>query len=196
MNLYFPGTLELSTPSGRSLVVRIDTAYPVGEEITLELSLDEPESFELALRIPGWCAAPEAQINGETVTPSPGWLRLERHWEDKDKVCLRFPVPVDAVGSWQLGPGSGELPPHLALVRGPVVLAASEEFPGCDLSKPVEFARTADGAIRALPLSEVPFEAQQAFKVALQNGWMEFTDYASAGKGYDKRIAIWVRVRQ
>lgn len=198
VNLYFPGTLVLSTPTGRSLEVRIDTAYPVGEEITLELSLEEPEAFELALRIPGWCSAPQAQVNGEAATPSPGWLRLERRWEGKDKVALRFPMPVETIGSWQLGPGSGELPPHLALVRGPVVLAASEEFPGCALSKPVEFARTADGAldIRALPLSEVPFEAQQAFKAALQNGWMEFTDYASAGKGYDKRIAVWVRVRQ
>ncbi len=106
------------------------------------------------------------------------------------------PMPVEAVGSWQLGPGSEELPPHLALVRGPVVLAASEEFPGCDLSKPVEFPADTTFDIQALSLSEVPFEAQQAFKVALQNGWMEFTDYASAGKGYDKRIAVWVRVRQ
>ncbi len=196
VNLYFPGTLVLSTPTGRSLEVRVDTAYPVGEDITLELSLEEPEAFELALRIPGWCAAPEVQINEEALSLSPGWLRLERRWEDKDKVCLRFPMPVEPVGSWQLGPGSEELPPHLALVRGPVVLAASEEFPGCDLSRPVEFP--ADGAfdIQALSLSEVPFEAQQVFKVALQNGWMEFTDYASAGKGYNKRIAVWVRVRQ
>ena len=197
VNLYFPGSLSLSTPAGKPLGMRVDTAYPVGEEIALELSLDEPEAFELAFRIPGWCAAPEAQINGEAVTPSSGWLRLERRWEDKDKVVLRFPMPVEAVGSWQLGPGSEELPPHLALIRGPVVLAASEEFPDCDLSRPIEFARTADGAldIQALPLSQVPFQAQQAFQAALQNGWMRFTDYASAGKGCDKRIAAWVRIK-
>ncbi len=198
VNLYFPGSLSLFTPEGKSLGLRVDTTYPVGEEVALELSLEEPETFQMALRIPGWCAVPEAKLNGMTVPVSPGWLRLDRLWQSGDRVFLRFPMPVEELDSWQLGPGSEKLPPHLALTRGPVVLAASEEFPGCDLSQPAAFARTAEGKlkIRPLSLSQAPIEAQQAFQAALESGWMSFADYASVGKDYEKPIAAWVRFRQ
>lgn len=188
VNLYFPGALSLQTPGGNRLSVHIDTAYPVGEDISLKLSLGEPEAFELSLRIPGWCGAPEASVNGEAVQAAPGWLRLERLWKDGDRVCLHLPMAVETVGSWQLCQGSEELPPHLALVRGPIALAASEEFPEDDLSKPVRI----DG-VRRLAAGEAPFEARMVFEAALENGGrMRLADYASAGKGYDKDIAVWM----
>lgn len=188
VNLYFPGTLSLQTPGGNRLSVYIDTAYPVGEDITLKLSLGEPEAFELSLRIPGWCGAPEASVNGKAVQAAPGWLRLERLWKDGDRVCLHLPMAVETVGSWQLCQGSEELPPHVALVRGPIALAASEEFPEDDLSKPVRI----DG-VRRLAAGEAPFEARMVFEAALENGGrMRLANYASAGKGYDKDIAVWL----
>lgn len=199
VSLYFPGSVSLSTPKGGRLRLSVDTAYPAGEDITLELSLDEPEAFELALRIPGWCAAPEARVNSEAVPAEPGWLRLERLWNDGDRVSLRFPMPVKAVGSWQLGEGSGGLPPHLALVRGPIVLAASEEFPEDDLSAPVGLKLTESGApeVWPLPLTEVPFEARLAFEVPLRDGGrLLVADYASAGKGFDKKIAAWLPAKE
>ena len=186
VNLYFPGDLTLQTPGDNRLSVHIDTTYPVGEDITLTLSLDEPEAFELSLRIPGWCGAPEASVNGEAVPAAPGWLRLERLWKDGDMVRLRFPMPVRVISSMELG--SGELPPHLALVRGPIALAASEEFPEDDLSGPVEL-----GGVRQAPASDAPFEARMVYEAALENGGrMRFADYASVGKGYDKNIAVWL----
>ncbi len=197
VNLYFPGTLSLSTPEGLRLGLRIDTQYPVGEDIALELSLDRPETFLLALRIPGWCAAPEAQVNGEAVPARSGWLQLERLWHNGDKIHLRFPMAVEALGSWQLGEGSEKLPPHQALIRGPIVLAASEEFSQDDLSAPLEFKLTESGALdaRSLPLAHVPFEAQQAFEITLQNNRrLRVADYASVGKDYDKQMAAWMPV--
>lgn len=195
VNLYFPGRVSLLTPGGGRLGLIVDTTYPAGEEIAFELSLDEPETFELALRIPRWCAAPEAKVNCAAVPAAPGWLRLERRWHDGDKIFLRFPMSVEAIGSWQLGEGSEKLPPHLALVRGPVALAASEEFPEDDLSGPVKFKWAGNGKpeIRPLPPSEAPFEARLAFEAPLQDGGsLRMTDYASAGKNYDKRIAAWL----
>lgn len=186
VNLYFPGDLTLQTPGGNRLSVHIDTTYPVGEDITLTLSLNGPEAFELSLRIPGWCGAPEASVNGEAVPAAPGWLRLERLWKDGDMVRLRFPMSVRVISSSELG--SGELPPHLALVRGPIALAASEEFPEDDLSRPVKL-----GEVRQTPASDAPFEARMVFEAALENGGrMRFADYASVGKGYDKNIAVWL----
>ncbi len=188
VNLYFPGTLSLQTPGGRRLNIGIDTTYPVGEDVALELSLECPENFELALRVPGWCKASEVSVNGEAVPAVPGWLRLERLWKDGDRVQLRLPMAVETVGSWKLCQGGGELPPHVALVRGPIVLAASEEFSGNNLSGPVEL-----GKVRRVPVSEAPFEARLVFETELRDGGgLRLADYASVGKGYDKDIAVWL----
>lgn len=199
VNLYLPGSLTLSTPECGPLRLRIDTTYPVGEEITLSMSLDAPETFELALRIPAWCADAAAIINEEAVPAAPGWLRLERLWQNGDRIRLRFPMPVEALRSDELGEGSEKLPPHIALTRGPIVLAASEEFEQDDLSAPFKFKTSADGSpiTRPLPLDEIPFEAQQGFDAALADGnWLRLCDYASAGKGYDKAIAAWLAVEE
>lgn len=195
VNLYFPGTLSLTTPEGNRLGLTVETAYPAGEDIAMELSLDRPESFELALRIPGWCKGPEARVNDEDVPVSPGWLRLGRLWQDGDRVRLRLPMPVELITSAELCGGSEKLPPHLALVRGPIALAASEEFPENDLSTPVKIRTVPGGglAVRPLEPAKVPFKARLAYEVQLEDGGhMRFTDYASAGKDYDKRIAAWL----
>ena len=47
--------------------------------------------------------------------------------------------------------------------------------------------------VKPLELAEVPFEAQLAFETELENGrYICFTDHASAGKNYDKKIAVWL----
>ena len=188
VNLYFPGKVSLTTPGGNRLGLDIETAYPVGEDITLKLSLEGPEAFQLALRVPGWCRGPEASVNGESFTARPGWLKLERMWHDGDVVRLRFPMEVELISSGELCEGSGKLPPHIALVRGPVALAASREFPEDDLTVTAEIS-----AVRPLPVTEAPFEARLVFEAELSGGGrMRVADYASAGKGYDKEIAVWL----
>lgn len=101
--------------------------------------------FELALRIPGWCRAAKVRVNGEGTSAGPGWLKLQRLWQDGDRVSLRFPMPVELLSSGEMGEGSEKLPPHKALVRGPIALAVSEEFPEYNLSAPVGFKTDAGG---------------------------------------------------
>lgn len=188
--LYLPGELLLLTPKGRRLCVRVDTSYPVGEEVRVRLLLEQPEEFELAFRVPGWCTAPEAEVNAEAAPVQPGWLRVDRLWRHGDQVRLRFPMAVRAVDSGQLGEGGGALPPHRAFVRGPVVLAGTEELPESPIGEPLAFA---DG-VRAqpVPLDELPLAAQQAYDLLLADGGrLRLVDYASAGKDYDKAIAAW-----
>lgn len=195
VNLYFPGTLNLTTPEGNRLGLAIETTYPVGEDIMLELSLDRPETFELAMRIPGWCKAAKARVNGEGTSAGTGWLKLQRLWQDGDRVSLRFLMPVELLSSNEIGEGTEKLPAYQALVRGPIALAASEEFPEDNLSAPVGFKTDASGRpeVKPLELAEVPFEAQLAFETELENGrYICFRDYASAGKDYDKKIAVWL----
>lgn len=195
VNLYFPGTLNLTTPEGNRLGLTIETTYPVGEDIMLQLSLDRPETFKLALRIPGWCKAAKVRVNGEGTSAGSGWLKLQRLWQDGDRVSLRFLMPVELLSSNEIGEGTEKLPAYQALVRGPIALAASEEFPEDNLSAPVGFKTDAGGRpeVKPLELAEVPFEAQLAFETELENGrYICFTDYASAGKDYDKKIAVWL----
>lgn len=69
-----------------------------------------------------------------------------------------------------------------------MALAASREFPEDDLTVTAEIS-----AVRPLPVTEAPFEARLVFEAELSGGGrMRFADYASAGKGYDKEIAVWL----
>ena len=65
VNLYIPATLDWDE---RGIRVALDTEYPFGERVTLRFEATRAnEPLEVALRLPGWCAAPAARVNGEPV---------------------------------------------------------------------------------------------------------------------------------
>lgn len=202
VNLYLPGRGELATPGGQALAVHIETRYPVEQEVRLRLELERPETFCLDLRIPGWCRSPRASVNGEELTAGTGWLRLRRQWADGDTLLLTFPMELTLTRSDQLGEEVRGLPLFGVLRRGPVVMArdasldASPAGPGLD--EPLDIPSEQDGRVRAqaVPLTALPFPAQQAFDLALAGGEaVRLVDYASAGKDYDVRIAAWLPMR-
>lgn len=199
VNLYIPGEASLQTPQGKALKVYIKTDYPVDEEIRIQLGMPEAEEFSLALRIPSWCCAPYPTVNGEYTIAVPGqWLALKRLWRNGDEIVLRLPMDLRTEDSWKLGNGSETLPPQQAIVRGPVVLARDESLGGPPLSAPLTFWIKSDGALDALsvPLQKLPFQAQQAYDVALQDGGtVRVVDYASAGQDYNSEFAAWLPVK-
>jgi uncharacterized protein len=53
INLYLPSEVEWKGPAGTVKVVQT-TQYPEAETSTLKLAMDQPASFALKLRVPGW----------------------------------------------------------------------------------------------------------------------------------------------
>jgi DUF1680 family protein len=118
VNLYIPATLHWDE---RGIRVALDTEYPFGERVTLRFEAaraDEP--LEVALRLPGWCAAPAARVNCVPVAASrgaDGYLRVRRAWRAGDSVELELPMRP----RFESTPDD---PATVALLHGPLVLAA------------------------------------------------------------------------
>lgn len=96
---YAPCTVEASI---RNTLVRLDvqTAYPFEEMITMQVTVPEPTSMALRLRIPAWCTDPTIEVVGEKVDARPdraGYVTVSRTWTCGDVVTVTLPMPVRLV---------------------------------------------------------------------------------------------------
>ena len=101
--------------------VRLETVtdYPFGDAVTLRVDGAPPAPFELRLRVPAWCAAPELSLNGEAHACAPdqdGFVSVERAWRAGDQLRLRLPMSVRALPR----PNGA-----VSLALGPLLLAFS-----------------------------------------------------------------------
>jgi DUF1680 family protein len=116
VNLYIPSQLNWTA---QKTTLRLDSKFPEGETVTLHVDPQAPRTFELALRLPAWCAKPRLSINGQAqaILPKAGYARLRRTWKKGDVVTLTLPQTIRA-----------ESPPDnpriVAYLKGPMVLAA------------------------------------------------------------------------
>src|SRR5690606_36986637 len=99
--------------------VELDTRYPLGEEVALTVAQPPARPTAIALRLPGWCAAPELRLNG---VPMPierrdGYARIERDWRAGDRITLTLPMRL------RVEPTPDD-PRMVAYMNGPLVLAA------------------------------------------------------------------------
>ena len=126
---YAPNRATATVADGVRVRLETITDYPFKETVQIEVSPDRPARFELLLRAPAWCDAPEVYLNGDAleVARSPGgFLRLEREWCEGDRIELRLPMRVRAL----------ERPRGaMALSLGPLTLAFApgevwERIPG------------------------------------------------------------------
>jgi len=172
---YEQGEVRFLTPAGKEAKLTVKTDYPVGGEVSLTLTLAEPETFLLALRI-----------------PEAGWQEDRREWQDGDTVTLSLDMSVKAVYSSDLTVKDTD--PHYSLRKGPLVLAVDTEI------APFDFDRRTDPAVEAgtVPAAgaDVPVEHLLALDVKMTDGSaLRMIDYASAGKSWDEKypFACWLR---
>jgi DUF1680 family protein len=118
VNLFIASEL---TVSDLGLLLRQETVFPDEEQTQLTLQLEQPKSFTLNFRYPGWVAAGKfaIRINGEPVAvnaaPS-SYFSVHREWRDGDRIEIAAPMHTSVEGlpdqsSWY------------AILHGPIVLA-------------------------------------------------------------------------
>lgn len=138
VHLYISGSAQLML-GDRSVKLRQESNYPwEGDiEITVDLAPEplefpgapevcEQHTFELWLRIPGWCRKFTVAINGDVIdadTHSLGYICLHRTWRSGDRVNLSLNMPVERVYSH---PNVKQNAGKVALQRGPVVYCLEE----------------------------------------------------------------------
>ena len=116
VNLYIPSVLDWREKRAR---LRLETAYPFGDNIALTVEQPGDGRFPIALRIPGWCRGAALAINGkaEPLAVADGYAQIERRWRAGDRIVLTLPMAL------RTEPTNDD-PATIALLHGPVVLAA------------------------------------------------------------------------
>lgn len=116
INFFTPSTATLKLPNGKTVIIRQETNYPVDGRVVLKVTVPEPLKFSLRVRVPAW-----SQLNGIKAKPGDYWL-LRQTWSKTQTIVLDFTMPT------RLALGSGKNAGRVAVVRGPQVLAADEQF--------------------------------------------------------------------
>ncbi|CCG99552.1 hypothetical protein FAES_1542 [Fibrella aestuarina BUZ 2] len=199
VNFYAEGTYLANTPGGQSVSLRQQTDYPVSGQSTLHLSLPKTESFTVRVRIPAWSVQSTVTVNGQAVpTVVAGeYVAIKRTWQTGDQLSLTLDMRGRVVRL-------GDMPQHLAIVRGPVVLTRDARLGGPSVDETISPVVGQDGYVELKPVS--------AAKTGL---WMQFDalfrleshkegdnkpvplrlcDYASAGNTLDdqSRFRVWL----
>ena len=217
LNLFVEGVMNVTTPSGNPLTLKVNTTYPVSGRVKVEVALEQTEKFDLKIRIPAWSKRTGLAVNGELVEISDGYASIDREWATGDRVELLLDMRTEAIRPISYGSqilmnkvvwGANttvstfdkEDPMakyHMALRRGPIVLAQENRL-GYSVDEPVEILVNKDGYVDVtFPENPIaPYENILEVQVPLKDGSkMHVTDYSSAGKDYynpECKMAAWM----
>lgn len=149
VHLYADCALD-ATIAGQKTAFALHTDYPWDGAVKLEVTPAQPVTFTLRLRLPGWCTAPGAKVNGQGIElgalgssadvggkPRPtfvrdGYLHLAREWRAGDVVTLDFPMPVQRI---RAHPAVHHDAGCVALQRGPLVFCVEQADNGPALAQ-------------------------------------------------------------
>lgn len=195
VNLYNPGIVRASAPSGQTVAVTTETQYPKEGAVYLSVDPEKEEVFTIRLRIPEWSAETTVSVNGEQVQAvEPGsYLSLERTWKPGDQIELTLDMRTRVVESPQ-GQNS-DAGDYTALLRGPVVLARDARFGDGPVLQGVQVQTDAQGYAAVEPSALQSFDNHMEFVVkTAAGGTFRVTDYASAGSTWteESQYASWL----
>lgn len=98
VHLYIQSSAQVKM-GGQVVTLRQETDYPWNGTVTFQLAMDEPATFGLKLRIPGWCRHALLIVNDEEIDIASnlqqGYVRVERRWQTDDRVQLLLAMPVE-----------------------------------------------------------------------------------------------------
>lgn len=113
INLYINSRVQW-----QDMVLLQKTDFPNQDSATFIIEKAGSAKSAINLRIPGWTSKASVKVNGETIsmTPSDGYIHLERNWKEGDKIELSLPMNL------RLYTARGDI--HVvALKYGPILLA-------------------------------------------------------------------------
>ena len=122
VNLFVPGKVRLPLPSGEVTLVST-TRFPAAGDVTVEVRTAKARRFPLAVRVPAWSRKIAVTAGGKAWTEArDGYVEIDRTWTDEDQVKIQLDMTPALV------PGGPAYPEHVAVRRGPQVLAADERL--------------------------------------------------------------------
>jgi hypothetical protein len=95
VNLFIAGQVKADL-AGKQVTLRQSGNYPWDGKIELTVGVQAPQDFVLHVRIPGWAARAEFQVNGRRLSPRlvNGYAEIRRSWANGDAVELTLPMDI------------------------------------------------------------------------------------------------------
>jgi len=124
VNLFVPSEVTWNR-DGAEIKVEQETDYPESNTATITVRPPKPTSFELKVRVPGWCRLVTAEVNRSPVeikTDARGWATVRRTWSPGDRLTVQISM------TYYLAPIDKQHPRRVALMYGPVVLVRQNEL--------------------------------------------------------------------
>ena len=119
VHLYASGEANIDL-DGATVTLRQTTNYPWDGNVKIDVQVDQPRTFTLNLRVPGWCEYRRVIVNGKVVRgrPENGYIAITREWQTGDVVELEMDMPVRLIAA---NPNVRQMVGRVAIQRGPVV---------------------------------------------------------------------------
>jgi len=115
-----PGRSTVGLGCGKVTVTQ-KTRYPWDGNVLITLEPAQPGTFDVFLRIPGWCRGAKIAVNGkpvEKIEIQNGYARLHRTWQRGDAIVLDLPMPIRRMEAHPLVKADAG---RVAVQRGPIV---------------------------------------------------------------------------
>lgn len=121
----YGGVSTTLTLAGQQVLLRETSNYPWSGDVRVEVTPENPASFAVKLRVPGWARGATAKVNGEPVSLdiTDGYLTIARSWRPGDVIALHLPMPPERIYAH---PEVNENVGRVALKRGPLVYCIEE----------------------------------------------------------------------
>jgi len=196
INLYTNSTATFKLNTRNQIRIVQKTTYPEGDKTEFIISVDRPEEFTLAFRIPQWSIKNSLSVNGEKIGrfASGSYAKITRKWKTGDKINLQLDLRGRIV----------KLNNNSALLRGPIVLARDSRFNDGFVDEAISIQEK-DGIVDLKIWNDKPKGIWLAFTVSAKLGTgiestgntvsqIHFCDFGSAGNTWDKnlRYRVWL----
>ena len=97
LNLFIDGYMQTYTPTGKKLIIKTETTYPVSGSVKMTLEVEQPEQFEVKVRIPVWSKETFLAVNDERVAVNNGYVCLDRIWTYGDNIELTLDMRTECI---------------------------------------------------------------------------------------------------
>lgn len=190
LNFYGPSKIVADLESGNRISLEQTTQYPSRGGIRLGVTVKEPETFTLHLRIPEWSAQTRVTLNGKALSapPAGSYLPIRRQWNTGDTLTLS----LDFTPRFQTG--AEDYAGKVAVFQGPILFSCDARYNAGQQEQPI--ALTLDG-LKIEPIETPAGEGPWILARLTDGGGRQFNacDFSSAGLFGDKYTS-WFDLKQ
>ena len=209
VNLYIAGDGRFRIDETEARIQQA-TDYPWVGSITLDLTVSQPSTFALNLRVPSYAQGQplasdlyryvDAKSDAATIVVdgqsmplaiNDGYVRVERRWEGKTRVELRLPMAIRRVVAHE---SVDDLRGKVALEQGPIVYALEEADNAADV---LDLVLPDKSAIKAEHQAELlgGLTTLRGDALDARGDKIEFTaiPYYAWGHRGDRQMIVWLK---